>query len=237
MSAPLQSTLSNRLLSRLSAGDFATLAPLLEPVTCHLNSVLVDQDAAIEHTYFLDRGIASLVPFSPDGQSAEGGIIGREGYITPATLLGSKTIPYKIEMQMAGAGHRIPCRDLLEATDASASLRGVCLRYAQVLMVQMTYSVLANAVHHVEERLARWLLMCHDRSDSDDLALTHAFMAVMLSVRRPSVTTALHVLEGNHFIRAERGYVTIRDRPALELFASDAYGKPEEEYRRLLGEM
>ena len=104
-------------------------------------------------------------------------------------------------------------------------------------MVQMTFSVLANAVHHVEERLARWLLMVHDRSDGDDLALTHAFMGVMLSVRRPSVTTALHVLEGNRFIRAERGYVTIRDRAALELFAGDAYGRPEEEYRRLLGAM
>ena len=237
MTALLQSAMANRILMRLSPDEFAAVAPLLEPVTCPLAQVLVDQDAEIGHTYFLDSGIASLVPISPDGQSAEGGIIGREGYITPATLLGAKTIPYKIEMQMAGAGHRIGCDDLLAAADANASLRAVLQRFAQVLMVQITFSVLANAVHHVEERLARWLLMVHDRSDSDDLALTHAFMGLMLSVRRPSVTTALHVLEGNRFIRAERGYVTIRDRAALESFAGDAYGKPEEEYRRLLGAM
>ena len=129
---------------------------------------------------------------------------------------------------MAGSGHRIPCAAILAASDASATLRDVLLRFAQVLMVQTTYSVLANAVHHVDERLARWLLMCHDRSDSDDLALTHVFMALMLSVRRPSVTTALHVLEGNGFIRSDRGYVTIRDRVALEAFAGDCYGKPGE---------
>ena len=237
MSAPLQSALTNRILSRLPAADFELLATSLEPVACPLAKVLTTPDTEIDHFYFLDSGIASLVPSSPEGQSAEGGIIGREGYITPATVLGSKTIPYMIQMQMAGAGHRIACGDLLAAAESSASLRGVLLRYAQALMVQMTYSSLANAVHQVEERLARWLLMCHDRSDSDDLALTHAFMGVMLSVRRPSVTTALHVLEGNRFIRAERGYVTIRDRGALESFARDAYGKPEEEYRRLLGAM
>ena len=235
MSLPQQTALSNRILSRLSAADFAVLAPLLEPVDGPLALVLVEQDAEIPFTYFLERGIASLVPISPDGQSAEGGIVGREGYIIPATILGSKSIPYKIEMQMAGAGYRIPCNALLAASEASATLRGVLLQFAQVLMVQMTYSVLANAVHHIDERLARWLLMCHDRSDSDDLALTHNFMALMLSVRRPSVTTTLHVLEGNGFIRSDRGYVTIRDRPALEAFAGDCYGKPEAEYRRLLG--
>ena len=197
------------------------MAPLLEPVRCPLAQVLVEQDAEIRFTYFLEAGIASLVPISPDGQSAEGGIVGREGYITPATILGSKTIPYKIEIQMVGDGHRIPCKALLAASHASFALRDVLLRFAQALMVQMTYSVLANAVHHIDERLARWLLMVHDRSDSDDLALTHNFMALMLAVRRPSVTTTLHVLEGNGFIRSDRGYVTIRDRAALEAFAGD----------------
>jgi CRP-like cAMP-binding protein len=99
----------------------------------------------------------------------------------------------------------------------------------------MSITVLANAHYPVDERLARWLLMCHDRWDGDVLPLTHEFMAVMLAVRRPSVTTALHVLEGNRFIRAERGCVTIRDRSALEEFAGDSYGPPEREYERLIG--
>ena len=237
MYAPQQTTLVNRILSRLSSADFAMLQPSLEAVSCPLGVVLVDQDKEIAHTYFLESGLASLVPISPEGQSAEGGVIGREGYVIPATILGSRTIPHKIEMQMAGAAHRVPRDAMMAAFEASSTLRDVLLRFAHILTVQMTYSVLANAVHHIDERLARWLLMCHDRSSSDDLALTHTFMAVMLAVRRPSVTTALHVLEGNGLIRSDRGYVTIRDRTALELFAGDCYGKPEIEYRRLLGPM
>ena len=237
MSSPQQTAVSNRILSSLSAEDFNALAPHLEPVRCPLAFTLVEPDAGIQFTYFLNTGLASLVPISPYGQSAEGGIVGREGYITPATILGPKTIPYKINIQMVGDGYRIPCQALLAASDASSTLRDTLLKFAQVLMVQMTYSVLANAVHHIDERLARWLLMVHDRSDSDDLALTHNFMALMLAVRRPSVTTTLHVLEGNGFIRSDRGYVTICDRAALEAFAGDCYGTPEREYRRLLGRM
>lgn len=103
--------------------------------------------------------------------------------------------------------------------------------------MQTSYTALSNAVHPVDERLARWLLMCHDRVDGDELALTHEFLSLMLAVRRPSVTTALHVLEGNRFITAERGYITIRDRRRLEEFAGDAYGRPEAEYKRLIGPM
>jgi CRP-like cAMP-binding protein len=89
----------------------------------------------------------------------------------------------------------------------------------------------------VNERLARWILMCHDRISGDELSLTHEYISVMLAVRRPSVTTALHVLEGNGFIRSTRGIVTIRNRTALEEFARDAYGRPEEEYRRLMKDL
>lgn len=94
---------------------------------------------------------------------------------------------------------------------------------------------MSNAVHPIDERLARWLLMCHDRTIGNEMALTHEFLSIMLAVRRPSVTTALHVLEGNGFIQAERGYITVRDRHGLEDFARDSYGRPDAEYRRLIG--
>jgi CRP-like cAMP-binding protein len=95
---------------------------------------------------------------------------------------------------------------------------------------------LSNAVHSVDERLAKWLLMAHDRVIGDEFSLTHDYIAIMLAVRRPSVTTSLHVLEGNGFIRSERKLITIRNRAALEEFARDAYGRPEQEYRRLFGD-
>ena len=231
----LQTQMRNNILARLSPSDFGLLADRLEPMDGTHAIVLIKPDAPISHLFFLESGVASIVAISPEGQIAEGGIIGREGFITPSVLLGADRIPHKIEMQIAGRGYRIAKDVLLDAAHVSATLRASLLLFAQTLIVQTAYTLLANAVHLVDERLARWLLMCHDRSESDDIALTHHFMSVMLSVRRPSVTNALHVLEGNGFIHSERGYVTIRNRPALEDFAGDAYGKPEAEYRRLMG--
>jgi hypothetical protein len=107
--------------------------------------------------------------------------------------------------------------------------------FCYLVGVQAAYTALSNAVHQVDERLARWLLMCHDRTATDEISLTHEFLSLMLAVRRPSVTTAIHMLEGNRFISAERGFITIRDREGLEEFAADAYGGPEREYETILG--
>ena len=125
----------------------------------------------------------------------------------------------------------------MDAMNESQALHEMLLRFAYVTTVQASFTLLSNAVHQVDERLARWLLMCHDRLESDDIRLTHEFMSLMLAVRRPSVTNALHTLEGNGFIELTRGYVFIRNRRALEEFAGDAYGKPEAEYNRLLGSL
>ena len=103
------------------------------------------------------------------------------------------------------------------------------------MVAQTAFTTLANVTHPVEVRLARWLLMCDDRSDGDEVRLTHEYMAVMLAVRRPSVTIALHILEGNGFIKARRGMITVRDRPGLVEFSDGSYGRPEAEYTRLIG--
>ncbi len=189
----------------------------------------------IESAYFLEDGVASIVAQSSGGQVAEAGIIGREGFVYPSIVLGSDTAPLKIEIQVGGSAYRMSATELARVTEQSPTLRRMLLRFAHVNTVQASYSILTNAAHSVEERLARWLLMCHDRSPSDDIALTHGFMGVMLSVRRPSVTDAVHVLEGKGLIETSRGSVTITNRAVLEQLAGDAYGKPEAEYRRLLG--
>jgi CRP-like cAMP-binding protein len=99
--------------------------------------------------------------------------------------------------------------------DNSRSLHRSLLRYAQALNVQTSATAFANAEHTVEMRLARWLLMCHDRVDGDEFAITHEFMSMMLGVRRAGVTTTIHILEGNGLIRAKRGVITVRDREGL----------------------
>lgn len=111
--------------------------------------------------------------------------------------------------------------------DACSVFYGLLIRSSHNLAIQVSYTALSNAIHHVNERLARWLLMARDRLHKDEFQMTHEYMSLMLAVRRWSVTTALHVLGGNLFIRSERGAVIIRDRAAMPEFVRDAYGRPE----------
>jgi CRP-like cAMP-binding protein len=125
---------------------------------------------------------------------------------------------------------------LREVVGAHAELHEMLLRFVQVMITQASFTALSNANQSIEERLARWLLMCHDRIAGDDIPLTHEFLSIMLAVQRPSVTTALHMIEGNGFIKANRGNITILDREALVEFADGTYGAPEAEYKRLIGD-
>lgn len=235
MSQPKQSEVQNRLLRTMSAEDFAMLAPHLRPCQAVKGAVLFEQDVVIDTVWFMESGIGSIVTISPEGLEAENGLFGRDGFAPVAIVMGSDRSPHKGMIQLHDDCLNMPAALLAEAADASASLRRLLLRYAQTLAVQTAYTALSNAVHQIDERLARWILMCHDRMDGDDLPLTHEFMAIMLAVRRPSVTTALHVLEGNGFIRSERGCIIVRNRAALQEFAGDSYGAPEREYERLIG--
>jgi CRP-like cAMP-binding protein len=223
------------MLSAMTPGDYALLQPGLEGVTLDRDMVLEEPDAKIKHVYFPNRGVGSIMALSSQGERVEAGIFGREGMSGTSIAMGTDQWPMKTVMQVAGEGYRIDTGRLSQAIGESGSLHRLLLRYGQSLAVQTAYTALANVTYPVEVRLARWLLMAHDRVDGDEVALTHDYLSVMLAVRRPSVTTALHILEGNLFIKGTRGIVTIRDRPALEEFADGSYGKPEVEYGRLIG--
>jgi CRP-like cAMP-binding protein len=228
---------ANRLLAKLGADDLAILADRFEPVELPRAFTFSAPDIAAEHAYFIEAGIGSIVAITPKGQRSEVGIFGPEGMTPAGLVLDTASTPYSIFMQVPGHGYRIRCEDLRGAIGESAKLRHLLSRYAHALSVQTSYTGLSNSVHRIDERLARWILMCHDRTAGDRIALTHEFLSVMLAVRRSSVTTALHVLEGLHLVYSERNLITVRDRPALERFAGDAYGVPEREYARLLGPM
>lgn len=233
--APDRTTMQNRLVRQFEPDVFLAIAGMLEHVDLPKDSILATANETIEYVYFLERGIGSIVATSPDGHSAEVGIFGREGFGPTSITSGILSTPFNIFMQVAGEGYRIRADDLNGLISSNTSLRYTLCQFAYVLSVQSMSTALSNAVHHVDERLARWLLMCHDRVETDEIPLTHEFIALMLAVRRPSVTTALHVLEGNHFIRADRGVITIRNRGVLEDFARDAYGMAEQQYVKILG--
>jgi CRP-like cAMP-binding protein len=220
----------NKLLSRLPVEEIEAIAPYLEAVDLPKGFNMVQPEQAIEHVYFLEQGLGSIVSVSPEGQKAEAGMFGYEGFAPTPPAIRSSVSYHEAVMQAAGFGHRLAVDDLWMLMPRHAVFAAVLHRSAHNLATQVPYTALTNAVHHVDERLGRWLLMCQDRLRQDELHITHEFIALMLAVRRPSVTTSLHVLEGNQFIRSERGRVTIRNRKALEDFAQDAYGRPEAEY-------
>lgn len=230
-----QSTLRNRLLAALAVEDFARLAPHLVKMPMTIRQFFITTDRPIAHAVFIEEGLVSLIADTRDGR-VEIGLVGREGMIGVPLLLGTDRTPHNAMVQADGTALRIGADELRTALDASAALRGVLGRYVQSLIVQVGQTVYANAACNIEARLARWILMTHDRLGRDELPITHDFMAMMLGVRRPGVTTALHILEGTRLIQAKRGRVIVLDRAGLMDCAGDSYGPAEAEYERLFGE-
>jgi CRP-like cAMP-binding protein len=231
-----QSSLRNHLLAGLPSEDFARFAGELEQLTMTRGEVLAEPTESADYVYFPEAGILSLVAISKEGQRVEAGLLGRDGFGPISAATKGAITSFEAMVQVDGTFNRLPASTFQSLLDNGNALNRVVRAFLHVMAVQTGYTALSNAVHLIEERLARWLLMCHDRSEGDQLTLTHEFIALMLAVRRPSVTTALHTLEGSGFIRSERGVILIRDRKALEAFAADAYGTPEAQYARLLGE-
>lgn len=227
----------NRLIANLDDRDRERIVAHMTPVRLPRLFVMAEPNIPANLSYFLESGIGSVVGVSPAGSEAEVAIFGREGMSPPNSLFEDKQAPFKVFIQVEGHGHSIENEILFELLAESRSLRRILSRYAQTLFVQTAYTSLSNATHSIEKRLARWLLMVHDRSDGASLALTHDFLSAMLNVRRQSVTDSLHVLEGENFIVNTRGLVTIRNRDGLRAFAGDAYGVAEAEFERLIGRM
>jgi CRP-like cAMP-binding protein len=235
VSQPLQSSIRNRLLGAIAPADFALLRPHLVSVELSRAESLVEPGQAIQHSWFLEEGIASVVATTPGGHETEAGIIGRDGVADIATILGVDRASHRCFIQLPGNGYRLPAGALQAALDSSASLRKLMMGYVHSFMAQIAGTALANASHTVEQRLARWLLMCHDRIDGDQIAMTHEFLSLMLNVRRAGVTVAIQVLEKARYVSGHRGTITIRDRGGLKDFAANAYGGPEAVYGRLMG--
>jgi CRP-like cAMP-binding protein len=227
----------NALLQRLSPGDLTLLEPHMERVALPLRTQLETAKSIIEHVYFLEDGIASVVAKIPKGRDTEVGLIGSEGMTGALLALGGDRAAHDTYMQLAGSGLRVPASALSSALSESTTLKALLLLYVQTLYVQTGYTALVNARSKLDERLARWLLMCHDRVRDDRLAITHEFVSVMLGVRRPGVTVAIQELEGRGLIKATRGEILIKDRDGLFQMADGAYSEPEREYERLLGKI
>ena len=224
----------NHLLIALSPDDRGILEPFLELIDLKLYDDLEKPNTSIKNVYFMESGIASVVAVSERDNRIEIGLIGREGMTGSAVVLDGGSSPHETYIQVAGDGQRISAKELRRAMKRSETLTSLLLKSAQAFLVQTAHTAIANARGKVEQRLARWLLMAHDRLDGDELPLTHEFLALMLGVRRAGVTESVANLESEGMIRARRGRITVKNRPSLEKRAAGFYGIPEAEHRRLI---
>ncbi|WP_027059857.1 Crp/Fnr family transcriptional regulator [Mesorhizobium loti] len=225
----------NQLLLHMSADDLALLEPHMQRCELPLRMMLVIPNVPIEAVYFIEQGIGSIVASTPSGHEAEVGFVGFEGMTGAPLVMGDDRSAHACYVQLEGQAIRIDAAPFNAALTESPSLRLFLLRFVNALQTQTGCTALVNARLKLEERLARWLLMCDDRVPGESLAITHEFLAIMLGVRRPGVTVALQLLEGRALIRSRRGEIVIRDRAGLLELANGGYGEPEAEYARLIG--
>jgi CRP-like cAMP-binding protein len=226
---------SNRLLASLGNDDFDLLEPHLKSVSLELRKSLEKPNRRIEAVYFPEGGFASVVAIQPNGKETEVGLIGREGMTGLPIVLGDDRSPHATYIQAPGKGRCIAAAELRQATRTSPSLRDSLLKFVQAFGVQTAHTAICNVQSRLDIRLARWLLMAHDRIGEETLPITHEFLSLMLGVRRAGVTEALHTLRDQGLIAYGRGQVTVEDRKGMERKAGPAYGVPEAEYRRLIG--
>lgn len=226
----------NRLLQKILLEDWDLIGPHLEAITLKERQVIEVPHKPIAHAYFLEIGVASVVAVDSEDHRIEVGVIGFEGITGVPLIMGDNRAQHSTYMQIGGSGHRISADALVAAIARSETLRALMLKSAQSFMIQTAHTALANGRAKLEQRLARWLLMAHDRMTSDAVPLTHEFLAVMLGVRRAGVTVAIHGFERKGLVTTRRGQLTLVNRAGIEQIAGSFYGTPETELNRLLGE-
>jgi CRP-like cAMP-binding protein len=223
----------NRMLSGLRVSDLKRLAPHLVPVILHVNDTLTIAGQGATDAYFLEEGLCSIVVQMKNGSTVEVGVIGKEGVVGAAAALGEDQTPNRGFIQIAGSGFRIDLKTLREEAARSSELRDCLQRSLQGLLMMTAQTAACNRVHEMHERLARWILTCHDRVESDRIPITHEFLGMMLGAGRPTVTIAAGTLQEAGLIVYSRGHVTIQDRKGLEHAACECYQVVRKEYRRL----
>jgi CRP-like cAMP-binding protein len=225
---------ANRILDLLSVGDCGMLGKEFEDVALEPRQVLETSRSPIPHVYFPMSGLASIVGTSQPNHRIEVGMVGYEGMTGLAVVLGGDRSSNETVVQSSGRALRIGSGSLQKAMGASPTLTSALLRYVHVFMMQASQTAVANGRGKLNERLARWLLMWHDRLRSGELQVTHEFLSLLLGVRRPGVTVALHELEGQGLISSTRNHVRILDRVGLKRVSNGFYGIPEAEYDRTM---
>ena len=224
--------IQNQLLAALPEKVYKRLIPHLESVSLPFMEVLYESGEPITHVYFPNDGLISLLIVMDDGTLREVALIGNEGMLGIAVILGMKATPTRALVVMPGSAMRMKAQALRDELKPGGALQSVLQRYTHALFTQVSQSAACIGSHQLKPRLARWLMMTHDRAAGDQLEMKHEFMAMMLSATRSMVTRAAGSLQNEKMIHYTRGHVTILDRGRLEATACKCYGVVKAEYTR-----
>jgi CRP-like cAMP-binding protein len=214
---------SNRLLLALPSSDLKHLLPELKQIRCQREQVLTDADSSLDHVFFPDSGVVSVVAVYADGSIIEMATIGREGCTNVQAVFGAKSSSARFLVQIPGSAAKMSRAAFTRAMGSMPSFRHLMYGYVQAFLEQVMVSVACNGAHSLKERLARWLLMMRDRCDDDALEITQNLLAEMLGVQRPSITNAARELERAGLIERGRRQVTILDRQGLMKTSCECY--------------
>ena len=223
MSTILGSAQKNHILAALPDDVYQRLLPHLEAVDLTNGKVLYEIDEVIEYLYFPYDAMISLVTQMADGKIVEVGLVGNDGMSGIGSLMGQNKSYERAIVQIPNGGVRISVEVMRKEFEAGGPVQKILLRYANSLMRQVSQTAACNASHTTEERLSRWLLMCHDRVQTARFNLTQEFLAEMLGTRRGTVNVAAITLQSANLIQYQRGFITIVDRPGLEEFSCECY--------------
>lgn len=227
--------LKNHLLAALPEDEFARVKSKLEPISSKLGEVLYESGDKMDYAYFPTTAIISMLYVMENGSTAEIGVVGNDGLVGNALFMGGNTTTSRAIIQSAGENFRMSAKDIKAEFALGGMFQQMLLRFTQALMTQISQTAVCNRLHSVEQQLCRWLLLSHDRLNSDVLTMTHDLISNMLGVRREGVTLAAQKLAKKKLIKNIRGTIEVIDRQGLEEAACECYEVVNDEYNRLLG--
>ena len=224
----------NRLLAALPEEEYAALDAALELVPLAVGDVLFTEHDEVHHVHFPIGGVVSLLYITAEGEPTEIAVVGNEGVVGLAVLLGAASTPRRAVVQIRGHAYRIAAQPLLEQFRRGGALQALVLRYVQTLINQIAQTAVCNRHHSIEQQLCRWLLLSQDRTGSSDVLMTQELISQMLGVRRSGINQAAKKLQTLGLIDYWRGHIVIRNRAKLQAHACECYGIVKAEAERVM---
>ncbi len=221
---------NNYLLNGLKPDALERFLPNLQEIDAYFGRILYLPHDPIEYVFFPNTSMASIVAITEEGRTTEIGVVGCEGAVGLEVVMGRTSSPNESMIQIANGGHRIATRHVIAEFERSAHTRGLLLAFVSKFLIQVSQTTLCNRLHNIDQRLARWLLLCHDRVAGKDIYLTHEFLALMLGATRTSVSIAAGSFQTLGLITYVRGNVTIADHDGLQAASCECYAVVKEEY-------